>query len=162
MPLMPPAGAPFLAWSSDEAIEAWIARNTALKDAKMIEDWRRTLRAIRSRGFQLTLRAADLNEMAVLLNQMSSGAQAVKFKDRVTGLMSMADREVPLPEEIELDRLYDVALIASPIFDETGAATYNLCIGDIPGKTSGHVVMDYAHRLMRACTEVMTEHRRQT
>jgi hypothetical protein len=60
-----------------------------------------------------------------------------------------------LPASIDLDALYDVTMIAAPIFDRYGACAFNLCLGPFPGLLSGQAILDFADRLLEACVQVI-------
>ena len=75
MPLVAPIGAPFLAWSPEDAIEAWIARHTAPHDKKSADVWRQAVDLTRKRGYQITLRAPNGPKIATLMSEMASGGR---------------------------------------------------------------------------------------
>ncbi|CAN7397020.1 helix-turn-helix domain-containing protein [Phenylobacterium sp. LjRoot219] len=161
MPLAPPVGAPFLAWSSAEAIDAWIARRAGAADAQLVAEWREALATIRRRGFQVTLRAPDSSELASLMAEMASGRQAPQYKDQMIRLVGSLDHHLSQPAELQPDALYDIVLIAAPIFDQNGEAAFNLCLGGFPEPVSGARIQAYADRLVRTCVQIMRENRTQ-
>jgi DNA-binding IclR family transcriptional regulator len=59
------------------------------------------------------------------------------------------------------DDLYDVVLIAAPIFDQNGEAAFSLCFGGFSEKISGARIHTYADRLVRTCVQIMREDRSQ-
>jgi DNA-binding IclR family transcriptional regulator len=161
LPLVPPIGAPFLAWAPDEAVEAWLARRASAPDQALVQEWRRDLELTRKRGFQIILRANNWPTTASLISQMAAGAGSGDYKGEVTRLVNSIEHEKAQPETIAADELYDVLLIASPIFDHKGEATFNLALGGFSEKLTGAMISDYAERLMRACLEVMRADRSQ-
>jgi DNA-binding IclR family transcriptional regulator len=154
MPLVPPSGAPFLAWASEDAITAWIAKSPRGSE-KSGKELRYTLALTRKRGFQVTLRSPKSSELASVLAELASRRQLHEYKDQVYSLISSLDRELFQPEAILPNELYDVLLIAAPIFDENGESVFSLCLGGFPERLSGAVIQDYADRLLRACVHVM-------
>lgn len=159
-PLVAPIGAPFLAWSSEAAIEAWIARH-APPDEKLAEEWRHTLAVIRKRGYQVMLRAPDSPQIATLMSEMASGRFIPDYKDEVTRLINSFDHQLSQPETIVADELYDILLISAPLFDQNGAAAFNLSLGGFSKKLTGAMIVDYADRLVRTCLEIMRADREQ-
>jgi DNA-binding IclR family transcriptional regulator len=159
LPLVPPVGAPFLAWSPEEKIEAWIARNASPGHEKLAEDWRHALALIRKRGFQVTLRSPESPEISALMAEMASGRRAPDYKDQVTRLFNSRDMRLSQPETLDPDELYDLLLIAAPIFDHNGEAAFNLCFGGFPEKLAGATITAYADRLVRTCLKIMREDR---
>jgi DNA-binding IclR family transcriptional regulator len=154
-PLVAPVGAPFLAWSPEATIDAWIARHTAPRDETLVEAWRHTLALTRKRGYQVTLRSPNSPDIAALMAEMASGRRVPDYKDEVVRLINSLDRQLSQPETIVADQLYDILLIAAPIFDQNGEAAFNLCLGDFPEKLSGATITSYADRLVRTCLEIM-------
>src|SRR6516225_4021485 len=80
MPLVPPVGSSFLAWSSETAIEAWITRMAPPGDSKFVEDWRQDLALIRKRGYQVTLRTPNSANIASIMANIASSRKAPDFR----------------------------------------------------------------------------------
>jgi DNA-binding IclR family transcriptional regulator len=154
MPLVPPSGAPFLAWSSEQAIEAWIAKKPK-RSERTSKQLKQTLALTRKRGFQVTLGSPESSELSALLAEMASRRQVHEYKDQVYSLLSSLDRHLSQPEVIVPKESYDVLLIAAPIFDENGAAAFSLCLGGFAEKITGATIQKYADHLLRACLKVM-------
>lgn len=139
---VPPIGAPFVAWSGEEAIEAWLA-SAPRADAETIAALRRGVETIRDRGFEVLLRAPEPSPAA-------------------SELLAMAGQEfhrlgpnMALPGSIEPSREYDVTMIAAPIFDRNGAGAYSLCLGPFPALLTGARVLELADSLLHACVRAM-------
>lgn len=154
-PLVPPVGAPFIAWASDPAIDAWLAKASPDQDKALVEKWRQGLALIRQRGFQVTARSPESSEFAALIAQMAAGHKVIGYKDQMMHLVgSLGDRLSQL-ETIQPDELYDIQLIAAPIFDREGGCAFNLCLGGFAGKLKGASIQSYADRLVRACLQII-------
>jgi DNA-binding IclR family transcriptional regulator len=161
MPLVAPIGAPFLAWSSEEAIEAWIARHTAPRDNRSADVWRQAVALTRKRGYQVTLRAPNSPEIATLMTEMASGGRVPDYKDEVLRLANSFDRELLQPESVLDNEFYDILLISAPLFDQNGESAFNLSLIGFPKKLTGATITSYADRLVRTCLEVMRADREQ-
>ena len=162
MPLVAPIGAPFLAWSSKEAIEAWIARHTAPpRDKKSAAVWREAVALTRKRGYQVTLRAPNSPGIGSLMADMAAGGRIADYQDEVLRLVNSFDRELSQPETIVADELYDILLISAPLFDQNGEAIFNLSLIGFSRKLTGAMITSYADRLVRTCLEVMRADREQ-
>ena len=155
MPLVAPIGAPYLAWSSEDEIEAWIARHTAPHDKTAAAVWRQAVTLTRKRGYQVTLRAPNNPEIATLMADMASGGRVPDYQDEVLRLVNSFDRELSQPETIVADELYDILLISAPLFDQNGEAVFNLSLIGFSQKLTGAMITSYADRLVRTCLEVM-------
>jgi DNA-binding IclR family transcriptional regulator len=158
-PLVPPVGASFLAWSPEAVIEAWIARSAAPHHDALAQEWRHSVGLTRKRGFQVTLRTREGPEIAALIAEMSAGRRAPDYKEGVARLIHSLDLHLEQPETIEPAQLYDVVLIAAPIFDQHGEAAFNLCLGGFAETLPGSVITAYADRLLRTCVQIMREDR---
>lgn len=160
-PLVAPLGAPFLAWSSEEAIEGWIARHQGPIDESLAAAWRHSLALIRQRGFQVMLRGPDSPQMATLMSQMAAGHRLPDYKDEMARLVNSFDAQLSQPETIEPDEVYDVMLISTPLFDQNGRAVFNMSVGGFAKKITGAVILNHADHLVRTCLEIMHADREQ-
>jgi len=158
MPLAPPAGVHFLAWASDDAIATWIARATTENETE-IGEWRRALALTRSRGFHVSLLSRSTSEFAMLMRSMAVGSQPLEYKTQVSRLMNEHGWTLEQPETIEPDKLYDIGLIAAPIFDSAGRAFLSLGLGGFSDPVSGEKISYLANRLMDTCLRTMREER---
>lgn len=145
-PMVPPLGAPFVAWESAAAISTWLARGGHSGDPVFAAEQQRALELIRQRGFQVTLR----NPASPRLTPEAVAG----YKDRMIGQVGQLV-PAPAPAEITEDDEYDVILLAAPVFDRTGKCVYNLCLGDFSSRLSGRDVLSLADRLVTACLAVM-------
>jgi DNA-binding IclR family transcriptional regulator len=142
-PRIPPVGAPFVAWSGEPAIEAWLA------DAVDAVTLRRAIDTIRARGFEVLLRTT---EPAHLASQLSGMAE--RRPHGSAGLHQLGPG-MALPDRIDPGAAYDVLMIAAPIFDHQGACAFNMCLGPFTDPLGGQVVLDLAAHLLEACVAVM-------
>lgn len=142
-PRVPPIGAPFVAWSGEPAIEAWLA---GASDAEAL---RRAVETIRDRGFEVLLRTTETADRASQLLQMAEPRTA-----GADGFHRLGP-DMALPDRIEPEAFYDVTMIAAPIFDRQGVCAFNLCLGPFPDRLAGQAILDLADRLLEACVAVM-------
>lgn len=159
LPLVPPIGAPFLAWSSQDAIEAWIARMAPPRNRKFIEQWRQDLALVRKRGYQVTLRTANTASFAALMANVASTRKAPEYKDRAIAQIHAWDERIFHPRSIEAKESYLVALIAAPIFDPRADTVFCLCLVGFTDRITGSAIKTYADRLTQACLHVMRNDR---
>lgn len=157
LPLVPPAGQPFLAWSSEEEIAAWIARAPSPHNEDLAAEWRRMLALTRERGFQVSLRMASKATISAMMSEMASRQGKIDYRDEISRYVTALDSHLVQPETIEAAEYYDIMLIASPLFDQTGKVAYNLCLSGFTGQTSGAKIIAHSQRLVSACLRVMQE-----
>ena len=162
LPLVPPLGAPFLAWASDDVVEAWIARRASPPGQALSEEWRRNLLLTRQRGFQVGMRSSsEVPTIASLMAEMAAGPRSGGYKDELARLINSLDRYRPQPEVFVDHEYYDVMMIAAPIFGQDGHAAFTLSLGGFPQMLTGSMINTYADHLMRTCVEVMRADRSQ-
>lgn len=155
LPLVAPIGAPFLAWGSEKEIDAWIARRNEPMDDVTAARMRRDIELIRDRGYQLYGRSIVSRSIASLMTEMSSTNHIENYKGEISHLVNTFDYHMSQPEVIDEAQVYDIILIAAPIFDRNGNAAFNLCLGGFPEGLTGAQVHRYTDRLMRTCLELM-------
>jgi DNA-binding IclR family transcriptional regulator len=158
-PLVAPLGAPFVAWSSEEVVEAWIARNTLPQSQDRSAEWRHILELTRQRGYTVTLRSPNSRGILAMRAELASGNRFPDYKEELFSLFTSLDHDLDQPETIEPDQLYDILLIGSPLFDRKGEVVLSLNLGDFAEKLSGATITAYADRLVRVCLDVMRAER---
>lgn len=161
MPLVPPIGASFLAWSDEEEIDAWLERAPPEQDGDLIAYWCDGLARIRERSFQVELRLPESSALAERMAEMAAGTAATRYKSELLKLVQSFGRHPLQPERLDPEADYDLILIAAPIFDEDGRCVYNLCLGGFPGPISGVEAQRLGDRLVATCLQVMQADRAQ-
>jgi len=159
LPLVPPVGAAFLAWSSDEAIDEWIGRRPDQPDAAREAGWRKALETIRERGFEVLLHSPESGHFPQVLSELASGQTLRDYKRQIFEFYGTTDQALHQPEVIDPEALYEVTLIAAPIFSNRGDAIYSLNFGPIPDKITGGQILVLADSLLGACLRIMREGR---
>lgn len=155
LPLVPPIGAPFVAWASEAAVEAWI-HGSPEGTPGLSDHWRRALALVKRRGFQMLLRSPDTSDLPLRMAQMAAGQNVPEYKDDLLKLINITGPSLAAePDNILPDGLYDFHQLAAPIFDRDGVATLELCLGGFPGPLTGTKVQFYADVLMRTCLRIM-------
>ena len=155
LPLVAPIGVPFLAWSSGAVVDAWLDRRESPLDSVMREEVKSDLRLTRQRGYQISLRGERGPSIGALINDLANSRQISDYKGEVAGVINTLTSYRSQPTQIVDNELYDVLLIAAPIFDHGGEAKFNFCLGGFSGPVSGAALVHHAERLMRACLDIM-------
>ncbi len=151
--LIPPIGTPFVAWSGDDAIAQWLGRIPA-DNAELKEELLGGIATIRARGFEVLLHSSEEENLASELTALAGDPAKGAAPHALRGFHRLGP-DMTLADTIEAGRLYNVTMIAAPIFDRHGACVYNLCLGPFGELVSGAKVLDHADRLLRACLSVM-------
>lgn len=158
-PLVAPAGAHFVAWATPEEIDAWIQR-AGTSTPELLAEWQNALSLVRQRGYQVTLRGTMSSQLASIFSEMARGAQSPSFIERSNDLLHAHAWHLMQPDEIVGNEEYDVAFIASPIFNQTGKPSLSLGVGGFKAKLTGAQIEACADEVMRTCLTVMNEDRR--
>lgn len=141
-PRLPPVGAPFVAWSGEPAIQAWL---DSAPDPSSRPALRRAVEAIRDRGFEVLLRTTETSPLASQLRELATPG----------GGFHRLGPDMALPDRIEEQARYDATMIAAPIFDRHGACAFNLCLGPFAEPLPGGTILALAERLLETCVQVM-------
>lgn len=152
-PMLPPLGAPFLAWAGDAAIAQWLARAPVGESPDATQQRRRGMEAIRARGFEVLLQSTATSRLASEIAALAASGGSAPG-DGIARFHALGPN-MALPEELEPERFYDVMLIAAPVFDAAGVCLYNMCLGPFPDPLNGTEIERLGERLMRACLEAM-------
>ncbi|MDR2856375.1 MAG: helix-turn-helix domain-containing protein [Novosphingobium sp.] len=159
LPLVAPVGAPFLAWSPQEEIDAWIERRNTPLTPELRALLREDLHLTRERGYHVHLRPPERRTIGSLMAEMATSSHIVDYKDEVRKLIHEFSTEMCHPVSFVPETAYDVMLIASPIFDQEGRAAYSLAIGGFMRQLAGRQLLTYADRLSRTCLDIMRSDR---
>jgi DNA-binding IclR family transcriptional regulator len=159
LPLMAPIGTPFLAWRDQDAVDAWIGRRQTNLDPKLLAALHRDLALTRERGYQIALQPRERRTIGNLMAEMARSSSVSDYKNEVRRVIETFTEEMCQPVEFEPDEVYDVLLIAAPLFDQSGQAVYNLSLGALPPGLKGSVLLAYAERLSQTCLELMRRDR---
>ena len=145
LPLSPPIGTVFVAWSSQQEIDHWLGRlgPEVRKDA--LQRHRATVDAVRARGYSVGLEGAARGGR-------SPQGRALTLEE---GVRSVRSEEYALVE-LQPGDSYRVNHIGAPVFGPDGAVTTALFIIGFPGRISGAEVARIAERLT-AATERITK-----
>lgn len=155
VPFAPPLGAPFVAWSSEEAADAWLARLGDIDSSAMAE-WRSALALVKQRGFQVTLRAPD-PELTTVMNGIASGKAPLTAQREWAHYFEAGNRRLLQPAQIEPDALYPVVLIAAPLFDRKADQTYCFGISGFSEPIRGEEIETLAQHLLQSCVAIMRD-----
>jgi DNA-binding IclR family transcriptional regulator len=145
LPLAPPLGAVFVAWSDDTTIENWIAK---LPPKKATADhFRRAVRSVRSRGYSVGLEGSRRPRRA------RTATAGGSLEEEVRGVQL---EEYALID-IDPKETYFVNHIGAPAFGPDGEVAIALFLIGFTGTVSGAEVERDANRLLQAAGRVTKE-----
>ena len=156
VPLVPPVGASFIAWGTPDEAERWIALRVGADANHVAQRLRETLARTRERGFHVTLRRQETEDIASMVARAASGDRKSGFHRQIAALAEELDFAAAQPDMLDTDAMHDALLIASPIIDSDTSAIYNLCLGGFAGPLTGTAIADLGRRLTISCVEAMS------
>lgn len=142
LPLVPPLGTVFVAWSGSREIDRWLNRLGPTASDDDLERYRRALDVVRQRGFSVGLGGDEQQRM------VESMQATGRRRDPVTpgeeyALVELAD-----------DSPYTLNHIGAPVFGPDGRVALALFLIGFRGQIAAHEVPRYAERLVAEATEV--------
>jgi DNA-binding IclR family transcriptional regulator len=162
VPFAPPVGGIFVAWSPSEVIEAWLDRAPADASAEDIESYRRSLPAIRARGYSI----GSLADVQLQLKEVLARLESGDATERLTVALELADYirrgrvEPPGGRRGGADgrngsgRLGQFDHIVAPVFDANCEVAMTLTLYGRPEQITEDNVSTYADPLMEAAARV--------
>ena len=147
LPLAPPLGAVFVAWSDEATIERWLSKLGAPPKKATADHFRRAVRSVRTRGYSVGLEGSRRPRRA---RTATAG-----------GSLEEEIRGVQLEEyaliDIEPKDPYFVNHIGAPAFGPDGEVAIALFLIGFTGTVSGAEVERDANRLLQAAGRVTKE-----
>jgi DNA-binding IclR family transcriptional regulator len=141
LPLAPPFGSVFLAWSASAEIERWLARSEPALDARETEDQHRALELVRTRGYSLAFDSPARREVGEVVAHRATSVPADDhdhLDELVAALAHGGDYHVMALDE---SRTYDVSMIAAPVFDANQRVTAAITVcGFAPAMPATEVI----------------------
>jgi DNA-binding IclR family transcriptional regulator len=144
LPLAPPLGTVFVAWSSQAEIDRWIAKIGPQASKADIQRYRQAVETVRARGYSLGLGGDPLPKAE------RAGAKPRTLEDNVR---SIRVDEYAL---VELDHssTYQLNHVGAPIFSADGKVSLALFLIGFRGDIAAAEVPRYAERVKYACAAV--------
>jgi DNA-binding IclR family transcriptional regulator len=131
VPLQPPLGSVFLAWSTDDKVARWLDRAQPALTAAEVDHHLHTLEAVRERGYSIGLESPA---------RQGFGQAMVEERGSLADLLAALGRVPYQVEALEEQATYDVTMIAAPIFDANRAVVAALTlVGFAPGLPASEI-----------------------
>lgn len=151
VPLIPPLGTPFLAWAAEPEVAAWLARAGSGTETDRL---RRSLRAVRDRGFAVTLRSDRQGAAGMAVLGWAEEPFAPERQRLAIDLIGRMGEDY-LMIEAQPDSLHNVGLISAPVFDGEGAVLCTLSLFGFDRPLSLSRVAALGGTLERHCRAAM-------
>lgn len=150
LPLVPPLGTVFMAWSPDADIEAWLQRTGPSAAPDRIARFRRAVGAVRERGYSLALEADARVQIGRALGSRESGVDAAQLARLVDEL----GHEEYVLAELEHASSYRLSMIAAPVFGADGSVVLALTLFGFRASLDPAEIRGRAERLLDAARVV--------
>ncbi len=146
IPLTPPFGQVFLAWSPAPVVEQWLTRNFgAALSADNRAHLLRALDRVRRRGYAITLRTDRVTAFNRVLGEWARSPVSEELRQSVVDAMrAVGDSYEVLNESPAAN--YDVVQLIAPIFGEDGHVVFALTLLGLDG-VSGEQVLRTARKV---------------
>lgn len=145
LPLVPPLGTVFVAWSGPDEIDAWLRRVGPATEPGRLDRYRDALAAVRARGYSIALDAAARAHLA----------RSLRHHEDVAAVIEKLGHEEYVLAELDRATSYNVSLLAAPVFDADGRVVLALTLFGFAGELQADQIPHYGERL-RAAADTIT------
>jgi DNA-binding IclR family transcriptional regulator len=128
VPFGAPFGAGFVAWRSDDEIEAWLDRSPLGISPTERALYREVLEGIRARGFGVERFDTARTRLHDALVEFRDETMSSHLIERIRDFLPLITVRELLPEELSGSGDLDIAMVHSPVFDESGRAAFNITV----------------------------------
>lgn len=144
VPLIPPLGAPFMAWAPADQVERWLAAEPRAVAAQHLE----VLAAVRERGYAITLQNPVRSQLGEVVANLSSSPHADELRRLMTSLIGELGHDVYHLARLDRGGRYEVGLLSAPIFNAHGNVAYTLSILGFREPLGADEIEGYASKLV--------------
>jgi DNA-binding IclR family transcriptional regulator len=144
LPLVPPLGTVFLAWSGPDEIDRWLRHLGPGAADEQLARYRRAVAAVRRRGYSIGLDASRAH------------AGPRPLRDAAVEVVAEVPHEEYILLELEHSASYRLSHIAAPVFGADGRVALALTLMGFRHQLTAEQVPEHAERL-RVATRAVTE-----
>ena len=143
LPLRPPIGTVFVAWSPEEDVEHWLSLLGSAAGPKELERHRKSLASVAARGYSVGLEGGGRAAR-------SAEGRALTLQESIRGLRT----EEYAPLQLDSDTTYRANHIGAPVFGPEGEVEIALFVIGFPGPITGRDIDRIADKLKGAAERV--------
>jgi DNA-binding IclR family transcriptional regulator len=157
MPLRPPVGTVFVAWSGEESIRAWLDE-TISDSPPLMQRCLDALSAVRSQGYSVGMAfSAELTEQIWGPSTVTWAAtDSATDKQRRHAFEQLILNEY-LVTELHADQQYAIGNISAPVFGSDGSVVIALAVPYFNEILPGSLIVEHARLLVAAAGQVTRE-----
>ncbi|MER5181590.1 helix-turn-helix domain-containing protein [Streptomyces sp. NPDC002896] len=147
VPLIPPLGQVFYAWSPEGRVEGWLKRLDPRVQPMARIYMPAALTAVRQRGYSAAVESPTRVEIGTVLQRLADNpAEADELHDRLNTLAAALSEHDYELIDIEPDALYHIAALVAPVHDSAGSVAFALTVNGLR-QVTGRQVMDIGEAL---------------
>jgi DNA-binding IclR family transcriptional regulator len=140
MPLLPPLGSVYFAWSSEAEVTAWLDRHPSSTDAA-VRAFRAAVAAVRVRGWSVALEADRRRDLGRALEDLAERPRTAGDKEAIEVLIEDLAQDAYQLTDIQPEAIYDVSTMAAPVFGSGAEVVLAVnLVGFAPGLTGAQVL----------------------
>ena len=140
LPLRPPFGGIFFAWSPQAQAEAWLDQLDPPASPELRQQMMESMAFAREHGFQFTMQTRR-----ELPPEDSSDWLFIEKMD---------ERPVLLATQIAADQTYQVSSLTSPVFGPDGKIAFVLALAGISRTCTGAEILEFGEAIRSACDRI--------
>jgi DNA-binding IclR family transcriptional regulator len=156
LPLVPPLGTAFLAWSEPERVKEWLKRLGPDADAEEMSRYRAALEAVRRRGYAVGFRADAYARLSAIYSNAPDEIHTPEARAELAEAMGGLRREPYLLDDLDTAAKEPLANNSVPIFDSAARMVLALSL-HLDSRFSGADAPDLADQLLRSAGIVMDQ-----
>lgn len=154
VPLVPPLGALFMAWSREDQVEDWLKKSPRKITKGERAKYHELLLAIRKRGYIVYLENPVPAQLGEAARELSFSNSSPKDRARLTKLISKLDIEAHYLINPKSKEHYQVRMLSAPIFDPYGGVSYAMYLSGFGETLSMEEIQQYARKVTASCRSV--------
>lgn len=156
LPLVPPLGTVFMAWSKPSEIDDWLQRQRSWATEDQLDRYRAALDAVRRRGYAVSLDVEARNRLGQALADLVGDVRRDR-RGTVEQLIDELSNEDYFLIDVDSEGSYPVNTMGAPVFGPTGRVELGLFLVGFRGPLSGEEVVDQGERLRQATRTITKE-----
>jgi DNA-binding IclR family transcriptional regulator len=156
VPLVPPLGAVFMAWASDEAVQAWLDRLDPSTTADERALHRYSLEWVREHGYAVALEGDTRVELGRTLIELTDQPTSSDLRARLEKIFERLSHEHYGPTDAPTEP-FAVSLVAAPVFGPTSEVVLALSAIGFSEPLEPAAVEAIGERVRRATAAITAE-----
>ncbi len=154
VPLVPPLGALFMAWSSEEQVEEWLKKTPHKVTKAERARYHELLAVIRRQGYAVYLETALPIQLGEAVREVSFSSSSPTDRSRLTSLIDKFDIEDHYLVHPGEGERYPVRMLSAPIFGPHGDVGYVIYLTGFAEPLGMEDIDRYARKLTATCRSI--------